>query len=160
MQIWQCGLVFLLAAASYVLISRFVVQSVEVVGASMSPTLRDAERYFLNHCVYLVHSPRRGDIVVLKDPTDGTYAVKRIIAGPGESIHLKDGAVYLNGAELKEPYLPSGTPTRTASEKIHEEVIFCGRDQYFVLGDNRDDSFDSRYYGPVPRRNIMGAVIR
>jgi signal peptidase I len=157
------GLQFLtiavLAAAAYFIISRFLVQSVKVVGRSMVPTLCDSQHYLLNRWVYFVHAPRRSDIVVLRDPSDNGFSVKRIVAAPGDSIYLSNGGVYLNGCKLSEPYLAPGTPTFTWS-KDRDQLILCGRDQYFVLGDNRLNSIDSRAYGPVPRGNILGALVR
>ena len=105
-----------------------------------------------------MHSPKRSDIVVIKDPTDGAYVVKRIIAMPGEAVLFKNGKVYVNGKKLPEPYLQPWQKTFTYSGP-QEQMIICGKDQYFVLGDNRDNSFDSRVYGPVQRRNILGAVM-
>jgi len=148
-----------LATASFLLISRFVLQTVQVQGHSMLPTLHDADRCFLNRWVYYLHPPQTGDVVVLIDPSDGGYAVKRVIALSGDSIHLKGGQVYVNGHKLNEPYLLRGIPTYTCS-KASETLIVCGNNQYFVLGDNRTNSLDSRMYGPVPRQNILGAIIR
>jgi signal peptidase I len=148
-----------LATASYFIISRFLVQSVKVVGRSMVPTLCDSQRYLLNRWIYCVHAPQRSDIVVLRDPSDNGFSVKRIIAAPGDSIYLSNGNVYLNGCKLNEPYLAPGTPTFTDSTE-RDRLIRCGRDQYFVLGDNRPNSIDSRTYGPVPRGNILGPLIR
>jgi signal peptidase I len=158
-QIVQCLVVAFLATVSYFLISHYVLQSVQVVGASMWPTLHDADRYFLNRWAYDVRNPRRGEIVVLKDPTDGAYCVKRVVALPGESVYLKNGRLFINGKELSEPYLPDGVKTFTP-EKIQEEMVACGKDRYFVLGDNRNNSFASRFYGPVSRQNILGVVMR
>ena len=156
---WQWFLVAVLGMATYWFVSHYVLQSVQVVGASMQPTLHDADRYFLNRWAYYLHSPKHQDIVVLKDPTDGAFAVKRIIATPGEAIYFKKGQVYVNGAPLKEPYLADGTRTFTYF-KTNEALILCGVNQYFVLGDNRGNSFDSRMYGPIPRGNILGAIVR
>jgi signal peptidase I len=151
--------VLALAVASYLLISKFLLQSVKVVGRSMVPTLYDSQHYLLNRWVYHLHSPRHSDVVVLRDPSDNGFSVKRIIAAPGDSIYLKDGSVYLNGCKLNEGYLAPGTPTFTDS-RIRNQLILCGKDQYFLLGDNRMNSVDSRAYGPVPRANILGPIIR
>jgi signal peptidase I len=151
--------VLVFAAASYFLISQFLVQSVKVVGRSMVPTLYDSQHYLLNRWVYHIHAPRHSDVVVLRDPSDNGLSVKRVIALPGDTIQLKDGRVYLNGCELNESYLAPGTPTFPELRK-GDQVILCGKDQYFLLGDNRQNSVDSRAYGPVPRSNILGPIIR
>jgi signal peptidase I len=148
-----------MAAVSYLLISHFLLQSVKVVGRSMVPTLDDSQSYLLNRWIYHIRSPQHSDIVVLRDPSDNGFSVKRIIATPGESVYLADGNVYVNGCKLPEPYLASHTPTFTDS-KYRGQLVLCGKDQYFLLGDNRLNSVDSRAYGPVPRQNILGPLIR
>ena len=157
--IWQALVFTGLAVASYWVISHFVLQTVQVVGPSMVPTLHNSDHYFLNRWVYHLSSPRHSDIVVVKDPTDGAFVVKRIIATPGESICFKHGRVYVNGRELNEPYLAPGVLTFSDTQQ-GEEFITCGKDQYFVLGDNRNNSCDSRMFGPVTRQNILGAIVR
>jgi signal peptidase I len=154
----QCLIIAVLATASYFIISRFLLQSVKIVGRSMVPTLCDSQHYLLNRWVYSLQKPQRSDIVVLRDPSDNGFSVKRIIAAPGDSICLRSGSVYLNGCKLNEPYLALGTPTFSDS-KESDRLIQCGKDQYFVLGDNRPNSIDSRAYGPVPRGNILGQLI-
>jgi signal peptidase I len=157
-QTFQCLVMVILATASYFLISHFFLQTVKVVGRSMVPTLHDSQHYLLNRWIYRVHPPRHSDIVVLRDPSDDGFSVKRVIATPGDSICLKDGRVYVNGGKLDEPYLAPGTPTFTDS-KCRDQLVRCGKDQFFVLGDNRLNSIDSRAYGPVPRRNILGPIL-
>ena len=154
----QCILAGALAYGSYVLVSHFVLQSVQVVGNSMSPTLENTGRYLLNRWVYLVSEPQRADIVVIRDPADNGYSVKRIVAGGGDSVCLKAGRVYVNGRLLDEPYLAPGTATY-ARPDVHEQALVCGKDEYFVLGDNRNNSADSRVYGPVSRQKILGVII-
>jgi len=96
---------------------------------------------------------------VLKDPEEQGYAVKRIVAQQGDRVFVnRQGQIYVNGARLIEPYLPPGTPTY-ASAKYRDELWICGVNQYFVLGDNRNNSADSRSYGAVARQNILGLVL-
>lgn len=157
----QLGLFLLvlgLAYGSFQFVSHYLVQSVQVVGASMSPTLHDSERYVLNRWIYRLRAPQPTEIVVLRDPTDNCYAVKRIIAKSGDLVHLKNGRLYVNGKLQEEPYLPSGTPTYTAP-RYQEQMWVCGVNQYFVLGDNRNNSADSRIYGTVSGNNILGMVV-
>jgi len=158
-QAFQLASFFLLVVASYFLISHFLLQTVKVVGQSMGPTLYDSQHCLLNRWIYRFRAPQRCDIVVLRDPSDDGLSVKRIIATPGDSIYMKDGSVYLNGCKLTEPYLAPDTPTFSNSQ-YKDQLILCGKDQYYLLGDNRLNSVDSRAYGPVPRQNILGSLIR
>jgi signal peptidase I len=157
-QVLQYGFVAGMALASYLIISHFLLQSVQIVGVSMTPTLHNADHYLLNRGLFLVREPQPNDIVVIRDPVDESYAVKRIIAREGDSVYLKGGHVYVNGQQLSEPYLSSGTPTFAMGQQ-KELSVHCGKGEYFLLGDNRANSTDSRIYGPVPRQNILGAII-
>jgi len=156
-QTWQFLVVGCMAVASYYVISHFVLQTVKIVGRSMVPTLCDSQYYLLNRWIYYVRAPRQFDIVVLRDPSDNGFSVKRVIAAPGDTLYLKDGNVYVNGSKLKEKYLAPGTPTFTDSQ-CRGQLIRCGKGQFFVLGDNRQNSMDSRAYGAVPRANILGPI--
>ena len=146
-----------LAYGCFQLTQRYVVQSVQVAGYSMLPTLTGSNWYLLNRLVYHFREPRPKDIVVLRDPESNGYAVKRIVAKPGDSVYVKGGHVFVNGSLLKEPYLEPGT--QTFPSPLHSaEFWICGEHQYFVLGDNRCNSADSRIYGAVPQQNILGLV--
>jgi len=158
-QIFQCVAVGGVALASYLIVSHFILQSVEVVGVSMQPTLNNSEHYFLNRWIYYVRSPRRGDVVVIRDPVDKGFSVKRIIATSGETVLVKDGIVAVNGKRLKEPYLPSGSRTFPDGSR-NEQQLRCQQGEFVVMGDNRMNSADSRSYGPVPRGNILGLIVR
>lgn len=136
---------------------HFLVQTVQVDGVSMSPTLQNAQCYFLNRVVYLIREPELQDIVVLRDPETNGCAIKRIVARPGDCVYVKDGQLFVNGEALSEPYLAPGTKT-FANEHYRAQMWICGVDQYFVLGDNRNNSADSRVYGAVSRANILGMV--
>ena len=124
----------------------------------MYPTLSDSGHYWLNRASYVTSEPRQNDIVALKDPRDKAIDVKRIIAMPEQLVYIKDGRVYVDGKLLIEPYLLPNTPTspegRSASEFVH-----VGKNQFFVMGDNRLNSADSRTFGSVPRQSILGKVV-
>jgi signal peptidase I len=148
--------VSLLSLLSYYLISRYVITAVEVRGRSMLPTLEDGQRYFLNRFIYLLRQPLRGDLVVIQDPGHSDRAVKRIIGLPGDLVHIHDGSVYINGQRLAEPYLAAGT--RTEPGQGQSGPIRLAPEMYFVLGDNRACSEDSRHYGPIHRERIIGLI--
>jgi len=152
-------IIAVLAVASYLLVSHYVVESVKVQGLSMSPTLADSQTYLLNRWIFHFRSPRTTEIVVIRDPVDGNLSVKRVIGIAGDVVRVKDGALFVNGKPLREPYIPQGTPTYPRPG-IHEQSFKCGDDQYFVLGDNRNLSLDSRVYGPISRQRILGLVVR
>ncbi len=158
-QLWQLLLIAVLGVASYYFVSHFLVESVRVVGESMNPTLENAHRYLLNRWVLHVRAPHRGEIVVIRDPLDNGLSVKRVVAVGGDKVRLKNGKIYLNGEQPNEPYLAAGTPT-FAGPYFEEQEFACGPDQYLVLGDNRNNSVDSRAYGPIGRRAILGLIVR
>jgi len=157
-QMVHCACAAVVAVSSYYFATHYVFQSVIVDGDSMKPTLRNSERFLLNRVEFLFRKPQWGDIVVIRDPEDGGLSIKRIVAVEGEKVEISGGGVYVNGVKLSEHYLNPGT--RTFSYRVYDhEQFFCGEEQYFVLGDNRANSADSRVYGPVPRQNILGVVV-
>src|SRR3954466_15811605 len=145
-------LIAALSLASYGLISHFLITTVQVSGRSMLPALHDGERYILNRLSFVYRDPMPGEIVVIRDPGYTDFAVKRIVAGPSDTICIKDGSVLVNGRKLKESYLAPGTTTLLPD--ANQKEIHLGKDQYFVLGDNRAGSEDSRYYGAIKRAQI------
>ena len=140
----------------YLLISHFVLMAVEIKGTSMSPTLLDGERYILYRAPYLWRGPRTGEIVVIKDPQDLDLSIKRIVGLPNDLVEIRKDGVYVNNVKLREPYLTSFAAYASGREPI--KPIHLGPEDYFVLGDNRNRSADSRIYGPVPRRFILGLI--
>ena len=157
-QLWLSVCLAVLSILGYYLVSRFVATSVIVQGRSMMPTLQDGDRFILNRWSYFHRSPQRGDVVVVKDPGHSDYAVKRIVGMPGESLYFKKGELLLNGKHLLEPYLTAGT--QTFLPDFPEKLVLTGKDQYFVLGDNRGNSEDSRFYGAIHRSQIIGSISR
>lgn len=151
-------LIVFLTIPAYFAVSRYVITAVVIQGRSMMPTLKDGEHYYLNRWKYLLLSPKRGDIVVIKDPGHTDFAVKRIVAQPFDWINMKNGVIYINGRRLDEPYLADGT--RTDAPDLKEKWIQLGADQFYMLGDNRENSEDSRFYGRVTREAIIGQLMK
>lgn len=146
--------VVLLAVILYFGIS-FAVQTVHVEGLSMFATLDDNDYLIANKIDYRLHSPQRGDIVILRPPTDNSKDfIKRVIALPGERVLIRDGIVYINGRKVDEPYLPEAWTVFANWGGTDGTVM--GSDQYFVMGDNRNKSQDSRSFGPITRDRIDG----
>src|SRR5450756_2678967 len=148
--------VVVLAVILYVGIS-FAVQAVHVEGLSMYATLDDNDYLIANKIDYRLHAPQRGDIIILRPPTDNSKDfIKRIIALPGERLLISDGFVYINGHKLDEPYLPEAWTTLNNWPNDGTDGKVMGSNQYFVMGDNRNKSQDSRIFGPIGRDRIDG----
>jgi signal peptidase I len=149
------GLQTLVSAAVYAtLIVTFGFQVARVDGLSMAPTLEDHDRLIVNKLVYEIGEPRPGDIVMLYYPLNPEKMfVKRVIAREGDTVRIVDGRVYVNDVPLHDDYVP-------AEFRSHDDwgpqVIQQG--YYFVMGDHRNNSSDSRHWGPVPKKYIVGKV--
>jgi signal peptidase I len=123
----------------------------------MFATLDNDDYLIANKIDYRLHAPQRGDIIILRPPTNNsTDFIKRIIALPGERLLIRSGVVYINGHKLNEPYLPEEWVTQNnwPSDNPNGDVIPAN--QYFVMGDNRNRSQDSRFFGPISRDRIDG----
>jgi signal peptidase I len=148
--------VVVLAVILYFGIS-FAVQAVHVEGLSMYATLDDNDYLIANKIDYRLHAPQRGDIIILRPPADNSKDfIKRVIALPGEKLLIRDSVVYINGHRLDEPYLPeawtaiNNWPTDGTDGRVMKS------NEYFVMGDNRNRSQDSRIFGPIGRDRIDG----
>ena len=150
---WLRDLILSLLLACIFII--FLYQPVQVEGTSMMPGLTNHERIFINKFVYHFEPIRRGDVVVFWYPLDPSKSfIKRVVGLPGETVAIRDGHVYVEGIEMREPYvLP-----RYVSNGSYPPII-VPKGEYYVMGDHRDDSYDSRAFGPVPRRYIYGKAV-
>ncbi|MBP9733362.1 MAG: signal peptidase I [Candidatus Omnitrophica bacterium] len=135
---------------------QWVIGSVVIQGLSMYPTLDDGDRFLFHKWVYWKAAPRRGDIVVIRDPMDSELEIKRVVGLPGDVVQVRDGYVRINKAPISEPYLPP--TTRTDSGENGLKITLVPRDRYYVMGDNRPVSRDSRTFGPVAKHDILGKI--
>jgi signal peptidase I len=165
------AITIVIAVAAVLLIKAFVVNPYRIPSSSMEPTLhcarpapgceaRYSDRVLANRFIYHLRDPKRGDIVVFETPPQaaercgagGTF-VKRLIGLPGETIEERKGSIYIDGKKLEEPYVPEDEADTNdyGPRKIPDGY-------YFMMGDNRAQSCDSRVWGPVPRANLIGEV--
>lgn len=149
-----------LAVACAMAVRAFIVEPFEVPTESMISTIQVGDRLLGEKISYLAHDPQAGDVVTFSDPENpSTTLIKRVIATPGQTIDLKDGAVYVDGAKLDEPYT-QGKPTNPIerhADFLSSDITYpytLGQDEYWMMGDNRTNSLDSRYFGPIKRQAI------
>ena len=152
-RVWTRDLLIAIGLALVIII--FLYQPVKVEGTSMAPLLSDQERIFINKFVYRFEPIERGDVVVFWYPLDRSKSfIKRVIALPDEVVQIRSGVVYVDGKALAEAYVPP----------LYEDLIDYGPvrvtgEMYFVMGDHRISSNDSRVFGPVPSRFIYGRAV-
>ena len=150
---WLRDVAISLAVSAFFII--FLYQPVKVEGTSMMPTLQDQERVFINKFVYKLEPIERGDVVVFRYPRDQAKSyIKRVVAVAGDSVQIQAGVVYVNGERLQEVYVP----------RMYEDVrsypgVIVPPHSYFVLGDHRNLSNDSRDFGPVDEEFIYGKAV-
>ena len=152
-RVWTRDLLIAIGLALVIIV--FLYQPVKVEGTSMAPLLSDQERIFINKFVYRFEPIQRGDVVVFWYPVDPTKSfIKRVVGLPGETVEIRHGVVYVNGKSIAEPYVPPQ----------YEDVSDYGPklvpdDSFFVMGDHRISSNDSRMFGAVPSKFIYGRAV-
>jgi signal peptidase I len=171
-QIREWGESILIAVILALLIRAFIIQAFKIPSGSMIPTFEIGDRIFVSKFIYgaripftdirlpAVRQPARGDIVVFKSTeTPKKDFVKRLIAIDGETIEIKDGNIYINGEITDEPKVRSISYYNAGAYGKEGVPITIPKDSYYVLGDNSANSRDSRYWGFVPKRNLIGKAI-
>ena len=150
---WARDLLVAVAMAAVIIV--FLYQPVKVEGTSMVPLLSDQERIFVNKFVYRFEPISRGDVVVFWYPLDHTNSfIKRVVGLPGETVEIREGRLYVDGNLLSQQYVPAEYLDSSSSGPLHVPP-----DSYFVMGDHRSSSNDSRVFGPVPREAIYGKAV-
>ena len=148
--VWFRDLVLSVVVSAFIIV--FLYQPVRVEGTSMLPNLEDQDRLFINKFAFKVGEIHRNDVVVFLFPKDQTKSyIKRVIGIPGDRVRIDHGTVFVNGRQIKEPYVPP----RYADDKSQPELLIKPN-EYFVLGDHRNIASDSRDFGPVKRDLIYG----
>lgn len=143
--------------AIFTVIYLFVAQPHKVSGSSMVPTFQNGDYLITDKLSYRLGQPKRGDIIVLKNPRDESQDfIKRIIALPNDTVKIEGGQVFVNDKNQGGTYLPNDLKTRSGSFLGEGQTVKAGSNQYFVLGDNRSHSSDSREWGGITREEIVG----
>lgn len=142
----------------------FLLQAFYIPSPSMFPTLKEGDRVLVNKLSYRLHDVNRGDVVVFERPASEAPSaipelIKRVVGLPGDAVTFQNGKVFINGKQLDEPYLPDGVTTSAEfapNRCTPEAPCLVPPGQVWVMGDNRNDSKDSRYFGPIPESSIVG----
>lgn len=149
----------LLFSAAVFILLRLAVPGSIVQGSSMQPSFSDGERILISRWDYVWGEPARGDIIIFNSPqplqSNEPPLIKRVIGLPGETVEIRDTQIYINGVPLDEPYIKEPCNQMNCRDNIWE----LAEDEYFIMGDNRNSSRDSRRFGPVPRGNIIGEAL-
>ena len=152
-RVWTRDLLIAIGLALVIIV--FLYQPVKVEGTSMAPLLSDQERIFINKFVYRFEDIHRGDVVVFWYPLDRSKSfIKRVIGLPGETVDIRHGQLYVNGQLIPEPYVPPQYTDVTDFGPVR-----VPKDSYFVMGDHRISSNDSRVFGPVASQFIYGRAV-
>lgn len=150
---------FVISASVFVVVYLFLMQPHQVKGSSMFPTFKDQEYLLTDKVTYRLREPKDGDVIVFKAPINENFDfIKRVIATAGQTVSVEGGLVYVDGVKIDEFYLPSEYTTLPGQFLQEGESYTVQPGEVMAFGDNRDHSSDSRDWGPVPLRNIIGKV--
>ncbi|TSA44147.1 signal peptidase I [bacterium] len=154
--VFEVAETIIIAVVAVFIVRSFIAQPFLVSGSSMEPSFNNGNYLLVDELTYNLRNPERGEVVVFKYPKDpNTYFIKRIIGLPGETVRIKDGRVEISSGtkvqDLQEQYIREESNTADFENKL-------GPDEYFVMGDNRNFSFDSRSWGPLPKEDLIGVV--
>lgn len=152
------GIVVVLALL--VMVYLFIMSPQEINGASMEPNFHNGEFILTSKVLYKFRAPQRGDVVIFKSPGNKEIDyIKRIIGLPGDTVSLRDNAFYVNDQKVEEPYLAPNTPIFGASYLAEGQSVVVPEGSYFLAGDNRPHSSDSREFGPIAQEDFIGTAI-
>ncbi|OGF62220.1 signal peptidase I [Candidatus Giovannonibacteria bacterium RIFCSPLOWO2_01_FULL_44_40] len=154
--IWEFVKVVVISVAIVLPIRTYIAQPFIVSGASMEPNFHDGEYLIIDELTYAFQQPKRGEVIVFRYPLKPSeFFIKRIIGLPNETVEISNGKILINNSELAESYFSEVVGT---SQNINIKMILA-KNEYFVLGDNRPHSSDSRFWGALPKEKIMGRVL-
>lgn len=149
----------ILLISSLIIIYLFIAQPHQIVGKAMNPNYANGQYYLTNKITYRINPPKRGEVIIFRAPPNPEVDYfKRIIGLPGEEIEIRENKVYINGNLLSEPYLETGEPTYAGAFLREGQKMKIPENKYIVLGDNRDQSSDSREWGFISTEDIIGRM--
>lgn len=158
--IWEFAKIVVISLAIIIPVRVFIVQPFIVEGASMSPNFEDGQYLIIDEISYRFNPPQRGDVVIFHPPTDhATYYIKRIIGLPGETVELRESHIYIYNEEYPEGFRLNEVNYLPQSRVTQMGKTILQNDEYYVVGDNRDNSLDSRRFGPINKDDIKGKVL-
>lgn len=159
--VWEVFKITVIALAIILPIRYFLIQPFFVKGASMEPNFEDGQYLIINEISYRFNEPKRGDVVIFRYPQDESqFFIKRVIGLPGERIEIMNGQVFIFNKDYPMGFVLDESAYLPISARTSGEISrVIGENDFFVLGDNRQSSSDSRVWGNVPRKNLIGKVL-
>lgn len=158
--LWETAKLVLVSLVIIIPIRYYVIQPFFVLGASMEPTFENGDYLIIDEMSYRLDDPKRGDVVVFKYPYDTTqFYIKRIVGLPGEIVSFKDGKILIKNKENPDGFLLDEEYLLSEKETFGGNSVTLETNEYFVLGDNRGASSDSRRWGPLEKQYLIGKVL-